>query len=394
MQRKDTMRLIGIWIIFTIILMSTYVSAVNTLCISTNTTEGDVYKKSKDTVNKVKNALDDIFAGTTESNLVYPNGRHISEILMDFQKYQPTFYFTLTHGDDNPGGTGLLVGTNADEWVTATDFNDHHYTAGKTGINYAALPFSTIMLGACKSALNQDGNTNWRDIILKDMYCWNMWGGMVPLKVNDAQNFLKEYATQICKKSRSYYDAWQIADDKAKDSTWSTALCYWSSGGNSGLAHYTCNDVYNYMVRVHKSDGGGEINNGNSEVLTYVRDWDYWENSDTNGAYVVLHGEVGPDHTDTTKAGQITLTIEKETWDGWVQISSDTYNVQNRKCEGHSGGTQYGGSDIVSRKITASTMADIGEWYYEDSVRVTASWSAPSGCSFYLDRFELMEIGD
>ena len=357
-----------------------YVEAVNSFCVtSPSYTNG--HNNQKAAIDEAHDELNDFY---TEGEHQKANtGRTKANTLMTIQKYQPQNYIFCGHGcvDSNSkeGGRTISSGIgNNGEYLSAQAIMQITKNAHKSGLEYSKAPLSVILYMACSSADDQSNKDNFCDAFMTNMSAWMYIGMKSSLDLGDAKRFIFDYSDKITDGKRSY----KRAMEESVDFTFSFfELNYWYKIGGD-LDHNARDDKYRSIDRVEDHEGE-TIENGGYKYMTYNRNFE----GTTNGGYFVFHGVLDNDPEDDEIKADITISIYRGTESADVLVSTDTYyGLMNNN---YPGCTIYGGSDICTRMIPASTMNTVSTSY----LKIIVKFERGTAESIYIDRFELMEVG-
>lgn len=387
MKRARTLIMAYAWTLLTLLLVSWVASGINTIT-CTSYYSNELYNETYSNMREANDELNDYWNGGDNSHIFYSQGRYGAELIMAYQEYIPQHFVINTHGSLTQAGRMIWVGKSSAESLYAFHWRDNIHRADKMGWKYSATPFSDIVFGACNAGgyLQGESTDFWVNLFTTGFDGYIFWGPQEPLGVKDSHKVFHNYYNHICDDSYSYGKAVDAIKGDCPNLDYADKY----HAVTDGLAHSPANDKYRSIHRSIK-DVPKEVLEGENTILEYDRS--NYNKQTTNGAFVIAHGVINGDKYDLNDPSSIALTFEK--WVpgvGWVsggpeQSYSSAYAIQNRNCYLH-GHNAYGGSDIITRYLTADYMRNLGS----GKIQVTLTFDSYTASKIILDRFEIIEI--
>lgn len=368
-----------------LLLFSSITGAVNSLCMAGSPFENS-HGTHKKTVNECNDELNDYYKNCKHK--LYKDGLTGAETVMYFQKYSPQHFITHVHG---AAGNSLQVGRGGwdNEDLTAQTWrnNLHNGGMGVRNIRHASAPFSSVVLLACGSGTRPAG-LDYTELFWRDMECWVFVGCEPGVRTASNKIFGYKYSDQITDRKAFYRRAISRAvtavHDKTTDDNYHVFVKSQSGGP---LHHDTIRDTYR-CIKTTRSNEGQFLFKESSNKWLYYDNTKYSHNS--NGAYVILHGNIDNNEQDQD-SGELIFRIWLKRWNGmWNLWRVYTYDIANRRLTLNPRPQAFGGIDTCTAMIPRGQL-DSSKYV---AVEFDFNSASPTCNCIKIDRCEIMEIGN
>lgn len=378
-----------------IFILSTFVSAVNSFSFTGPDDDGGFNVYFKGGAKHANDELNDYYNGEYDHFRKDINGLNPWKCIKEFQYYQPQWYVFTGHGVKNVQGEfgqEVRVRSNMPDTLDAAWWslpNSGIQNDEKNTYAYPPGPFSTIIYYSCKSGVFDA----WPDTIYKaaagELGAWIFIGNLGKPSAIQCKEFIHQFTDRCTDGTKSYRDAFKSAKNKIGTKGVNQGKPYMMGRSGWEYGHTTRYDKYRTLNHAHSADTDEVIDKGDSASVIFYRRKQF----NTNGAFVVFHGIVNDDLSDTTNIGEIEMNIQywSSGFNKWVNIQTRHTTVWDIK--NHGTAPHMGGSDICSVYVNRQDLLFRVTNYGYLKATVTFTSNDPETDDLRITRLEVMEMG-